>query len=75
MRSITKTAAANGFAPRPDFLAETLAMLTEDGSKGTASMLRDIRRNLPTEHDHILGDMLARARAAIEQGLRLLVKG
>jgi 2-dehydropantoate 2-reductase len=27
-------------------------------------MLRDIRRGATTEHDHILGDLLARARAA-----------
>jgi len=46
------------------FLAETLAMLTQRGSLGTASMLRDIQRAARTEHQHILGDMLARASEA-----------
>ena len=37
--------------------------LTERGSALMASMLRDVERGGPTEADHILGDMLARARA------------
>jgi len=52
-----------GYPPRADFLAETRAMLTEPGSPGSASMLRDIERGGRTEGEHILGDMLARARA------------
>jgi len=58
------TATASGHAPKPAFFGETLAMLTRRGSPGTASMLRDIQRGARTEHDHILGDMLARARTA-----------
>ena len=58
------TAAVNGHAPRPAALAQMLSSLTERGSTGTSSMLRDVMRNGPTEHEHILGDMLARARAA-----------
>ena len=36
--------------------------LTERGSALMASMLRDVERGGPTEADHILGDMLARAK-------------
>jgi 2-dehydropantoate 2-reductase len=57
-------ATASGHAPDPTFVAETLAVLTQRGSPGTASMLRDIRRGGRTEHEHIIGDMLARAREA-----------
>lgn len=41
-----------------------VASLTEHGSAGTASMFRDMARNGRTEHEHIIGDMLVRARAA-----------
>ena len=56
-------AAASGFPLRPEFLAQSHAAVTERGSAGTSSMLRDLLRGGPTEHDHILGDMLTRARA------------
>jgi 2-dehydropantoate 2-reductase len=56
-------AAASGFAPRADVLERTSAMLTARGSSFTASMLRDIERSGPTEGEHILGDLLQRARA------------
>ena len=58
------TAMAGGHAPSPAALAQASAMLTERGSKGTASMFRDMARGGPTEHEHLFGDMLARARAA-----------
>ncbi len=57
-------AAACGHAPDALFIAETLAMLTQRGSPGTASMLRDIQRGARTEYEHIVGDMLMRAREA-----------
>jgi 2-dehydropantoate 2-reductase len=57
-------AGAFGHAPDSRFMAETQAFLTQPGSDGTASMLRDIQRNARTEHENILGDMLARARSA-----------
>jgi 2-dehydropantoate 2-reductase len=57
-------ASASGYAPDSKFIAETQAFLTERNSQGTASMLRDIQRSAHTEHEHILGDMLARARSA-----------
>jgi len=55
-------ATAAGHAPRAPFLARTQGLLTERGSTFTASMLRDIERGGPTEGDHILGDLLRRAR-------------
>lgn len=57
-------ASASGHTPGPVFIAETLALLTQRGSPGTASMLRDMQRGARTEHEHILGDMLLRARRA-----------
>ena len=54
-------ATASGYAPRPNFLADSRETLTDRQSKGTSSMLRDIQRGARTEHDHILGDMLGRA--------------
>jgi 2-dehydropantoate 2-reductase len=56
-------AAASSFAPRADILEGTRRMLTARGSSFTASMLRDIERGGPTEGEHILGDLLQRARA------------
>lgn len=60
-------ATAAGHPPRTGFLDETRAMLTQAGSTGAASMLRDIGRVSRTEGEHVLGDMLARSRGA---GLR-----
>jgi 2-dehydropantoate 2-reductase len=56
-------ATAHGFAPRPAFLDQCRVMLLEPGSGFTASMLRDIERGGPTEGDHVLGDLVARADA------------
>ncbi|TAL86934.1 MAG: 2-dehydropantoate 2-reductase [Rhodanobacter sp.] len=41
-----------------------LAMLTQPGSTVTASMLRDLESGQRIEGEHIVGDMLRRARAA-----------
>ena len=54
-------AAAEGHAPRPDFLEGITKTLTMKGSTLTASMMRDIDRGAPTEGEHVLGDMVARA--------------
>jgi len=54
-------AAAEGHAPRPAFLEGIRKTLTTPGSTLTASMLRDIERGAPTEGEHVLGDMVARA--------------
>lgn len=64
LEECSATAAASGYAPRPPATTQMVTSLTERGSTGTASMLRDVLRNGPTEHEHIIGDMLARARAA-----------
>jgi 2-dehydropantoate 2-reductase len=58
------TAKAAGHAPRPDRMAQARKLLTERGSTFTASMLRDLESGRPTEHDHIVGDMLRRATQA-----------
>ena len=57
-------AAAQGFRPSEPALAEARKLMMTRGSSGTASMLRDLENGGRTEHDHVLGDMLARARAA-----------
>jgi 2-dehydropantoate 2-reductase len=44
-------------------LAAFRGQLTEKGSALMASMLRDVEKGGPTEADHILGDMVARAQA------------
>ena len=64
LRECVATAAADACEPRSSAMQQMVSSLTERGSSGTASMFRDILRNSPTEHEHIIGDMLARARAA-----------
>lgn len=54
-------ARAEGVAPRAERLSAYRRQLTEHGSPMTASMLRDIERDRPTEGDHIVGDLLDRA--------------
>jgi 2-dehydropantoate 2-reductase len=55
-------ATANGYPPPPAFLAAVETRLTLPGSDLTASMHRDMMRNAPVEVDHILGDLLSRAK-------------
>ena len=57
-----KVAAAAGHPPRADVLAGYARLLTERESALTASMLRDMERGGATEGEHIVGDMLRRAR-------------
>lgn len=57
-----KVAAASGHEPRPEVLARYVSLLIDRQSGFTASMLRDIERKGPTEGEHIVGDMLRRAR-------------
>src|SRR5262249_51071777 len=59
----TAGARAAGSAPRPGIVERAHGLLPERGSPLAASMLRDIERGGPTEGDHILGDLLRRARA------------
>ena len=56
-------ATAAGFPPRPAFIEFDRKLITTVGSPLKWSMLRDIERNSITEGEHILGDMVARARA------------
>jgi len=56
-------AAASGFKPRPAFIEFDTTLITTVGSPLKWSMLRDIERGSTTEGEHILGDMVARARA------------
>ncbi|MFH6786146.1 MULTISPECIES: 2-dehydropantoate 2-reductase [Methylobacterium] len=57
-------AAGAGHAPREKFLDSSRGTLTAAGSRFTASMLRDIEKGARIEADHIVGDLLARGRAA-----------
>jgi 2-dehydropantoate 2-reductase len=49
-----------GYAIRRDVRQRFQTMLTTQGSKMTASMLRDIERGASIEVEHVIGDMLAR---------------
>ena len=55
-------AASAGFKPRPAFVEAASALVTAAGSPLKWSMLRDIERGSVTEGEHILGDLVARAR-------------
>jgi 2-dehydropantoate 2-reductase len=48
--------------------------LLQRGSTLTASMLRDVERNGPTEADHIIGDLLARRPREAETGALSLLQ-
>ena len=63
-RECLAVAAAAG-EPVPDAaIARTRGILTQAGSPLAASMLRDLEAGQPVEGEHIVGDMLHRARAA-----------
>lgn len=61
LEECTAVAAAHGHAPREAVLEGTRRMLTEAGSKFTASMLRDLESGQRIEADHVIGDLIARA--------------
>lgn len=64
-----RVAAAAGRAPRDKAMAGARKLLFDRVSMFAASMLRDMESGGRIEGDHIVGDMLARARAAgIEPG-------
>jgi 2-dehydropantoate 2-reductase len=60
----TAAAQAAGFPPSQRFLEDLGKRFTDPDSPLAASMLRDIQGGKATEADHIIGDMLTRARAA-----------
>jgi len=55
-------AQASGAPVRPEARERALGILTTRGSRFTASMLRDLEAGNRIEADHIVGDMLRRAR-------------
>lgn len=55
-------AAASGYPPREKFMATTTALLTAKGSTLATSMYRDMLIGSPVEVEHILGDLVKRAR-------------
>jgi 2-dehydropantoate 2-reductase len=57
-------AAASGHATGDAAAAEAIGMLTARGSAFTSSMLRDLESGGRIEGDHVVGDMVRRARAA-----------
>jgi 2-dehydropantoate 2-reductase len=62
-------AVGEGFSPRPPSLERARAAFTAAGSPLKASMLRDIERGMPTEGEHILGDLLRRAATPDDHSL------
>jgi 2-dehydropantoate 2-reductase len=59
----TSVARAAGYPPSEQHVAAARGVLTGPGSRATASMFRDIQNGGATEGDHIIGDMLRRARS------------
>lgn len=59
-----RVAAAHDHAPSDATLQRARSVLTEQGSSMTASMLRDLEHGGAVEADHVIGDLLARGRAA-----------
>jgi 2-dehydropantoate 2-reductase len=57
-------AAASGSPIPPSAQELAIRNLTQEGSSVTASMLRDLQAGQSIEGEHIVGDMLMRARAA-----------
>jgi 2-dehydropantoate 2-reductase len=55
-------ATAAGFPPSEGHLANARSILLAKGSPASASMLRDIQKGGRIEGDHIIGDLLRRAR-------------
>ncbi|HTZ54338.1 MAG TPA: 2-dehydropantoate 2-reductase [Candidatus Acidoferrum sp.] len=56
-------AAASGYSPREEFFTDMRGRLTAPSSPMASSMYRDMQQGNPVEADHILGDLVARARS------------
>jgi 2-dehydropantoate 2-reductase len=63
LKETQAVAAASGYAVRPEADAAAQKLMTDRTQPMTASMFRDLRQGLPVEADHIVGDMIHRARA------------
>ncbi|MBI3199196.1 MAG: 2-dehydropantoate 2-reductase [Rhodospirillales bacterium] len=59
-----KVAVAAGHDPGDKGMATICSFLTVKGSKFTASMLHDLEKGAMVEADHIVGDMITRAKKA-----------
>lgn len=59
---IALIAAANGHALRPPAVERAKSVLTAAGSPFNSSMARDVDNGLPTEVEHVVGDLLKRAK-------------
>lgn len=57
-----RVASAAGYEPREKVVEQSRKLQTERGSIFSASMLRDIEKGGLIEGEHIIGDMIARAR-------------
>jgi 2-dehydropantoate 2-reductase len=64
-------AAAAGHTPRSNYMTSIRGVLTQLGSPLEASMRRDLEAGGHTEADHIVGDMLMRARQTGVESLLL----
>jgi 2-dehydropantoate 2-reductase len=60
----TAVATAAGHKPRPPADARARTQLSDPQGQWMASMLRDLQKGGAVEADHVVGDMLARAKAA-----------
>jgi 2-dehydropantoate 2-reductase len=58
----TAVATAAGFTPRPPADARARQQLSDPKGQWMASMLRDLQKGGAVEADHVVGDMLARAK-------------
>jgi 2-dehydropantoate 2-reductase len=59
-----KVAAAAGYDPGDKGMQTIRSFLTVKGSRFTASMLHDLEKGAMVEADHVVGDMIARAKKA-----------
>jgi 2-dehydropantoate 2-reductase len=59
-----QVAAAAGCDPGEESMATVRGFLTQKGSRFAASMLHDLEKATMVEADHVVGDMIARARKA-----------
>ncbi|MFC4762185.1 2-dehydropantoate 2-reductase [Dyella koreensis] len=59
-----RVASDNGHAPADTVLDRARSVLTEAGSTLSASMMRDLEQGGAIEADHVVGDLLARAKTA-----------
>lgn len=62
LREAISIAEANGYPADPAFAAQQERRMTDPASSLTSSMYRDMLKGAPVEADHILGDLIGRAK-------------